>query len=255
MRRLLAVALVSLLYAAPGAAQAPAPARRAARAPAPAAMSIQVTDSTGRPLGDVHVTAHGPLAREGVSAADGTLRFINLRAGTYRLHFEHEDAITLERDVTIRAGESPSIDVSLSAAPPPPTPVEAPPPPPSAPELGPPAEPAVVPIPSFLEKNFIGRDPRKESRLGCTTTGGATLIQTREALLNQTRDDADEWLYVVAGEGTLRLGTGEQRLAAGTFALVPHTVGHGIVPAGRNPLIFVSVLSGAPCGAAAAAAR
>ena len=69
-------------------------------------------------------------------------------------------------------------------------------------------------------------------------------MQLREALLNQSHEDADEWIYVVAGEGTLRLGSAEQRLQAGTFALIPHTVAHGILPGGRNPLIFVSVLSG-----------
>jgi mannose-6-phosphate isomerase-like protein (cupin superfamily) len=63
-------------------------------------------------------------------------------------------------------------------------------------------------------------------------------------MLNQTNDDADEWIYVVAGEGTLRIGTSDQRLQAGTFSLIPHTVSHGILPTGRNPIIFVSMLSG-----------
>jgi mannose-6-phosphate isomerase-like protein (cupin superfamily) len=173
-----------------------------------------------------------------------------MRAGTYRVRFTRNGSITLERDVTVRAGESLAVDASLSPAP---LAAKAPEPAkPAAPEpatraLPPPGEPKVTAIPIFLEKNFIGRDPRKESDLGCTPTGTATLLQLREAWLSHTHDDADEWLYVVAGEGTLRIGTSDQRVAAGTFSLVPHTVSHAVLPSGRNPLIVISVLSGPAC--------
>jgi Carboxypeptidase regulatory-like domain/Cupin domain len=247
----------SMLHAQAPAAQAPPaqppaaqPARPAARPAAPAATStvtIQVTNSSGLPFANVQVTAQGPLSRDGVTAEDGSVRFAGMRAGAYRLRFVREGAITLERDMTLRAGEPMLVDVSLSAAPvapkpePPPAPTPA-----SGPDkpLGPPVEPKLTAIPTFLEKNFIGREGKKDSQLGCTSTGSATLVQLREALLNQTHDDMDEWIYVVAGEGTLRLGTAEQHLQAGTFSLVPHTVAHGLLPVGRNPLIFVSMLSG-----------
>jgi hypothetical protein len=248
---------VLLCFATPGLAlaqAAPAPQPQAPRVTRPAAppaanltLSIQVTDSSGLPLGNVQVTAQGPVSREGTTTQDGSLRFAALRAGMYRLRFVREGSNTLERDVTIRAGEPLAVDVSLTAAPPPPKPPEPVKPPPSASSdksLGPPTDPKMTPIPTFLEKNFIGREGRKDSPLGCTTTGAATLVQIREALLNQTHDDADEWIYVVAGEGTLRLGTAEQHLQAGTFSLIPHTVSHGLLPTGRNPLIFVSVMSG-----------
>ena len=103
-------------------------------------------------------------------------------------------------------------------------------------------------MPLFLEKNFIGgREGRKDSPLGCSSTGTATLHQLREAWLNHVHEGADEWIYVVAGEGTLRIGTAEQRVQAGTFSLVPHSSTHAIVPQGRNPLIVISVLSGPRC--------
>jgi hypothetical protein len=233
--------------AAPPAAQPP----RVARPAAPAAAStvtIQVTNSSGLPLSNVQVTAQGPLSRDGVTGDDGSLRFAGMRAGSYRLRFVREGATTLERDVTLRGGEPMLVDVSLSAAPAAPKPVEPPPAPAPAngadKPLGPPGEPKLMPIPTFIEKNFIGREGRKDSPLGCTSTGSATLVQLREAQLNQTHDDMDEWIYVVAGEGTLRLGTAEQHLQAGTFSLVPHSVAHGLLPVGRNPLIFVSILSG-----------
>jgi mannose-6-phosphate isomerase-like protein (cupin superfamily) len=197
-------------------------------------------------LSNVQVSAQGPVARDGATADDGSLHLANMRPGAYRLRLSREGSMTLERDITVRAGEPLLVEVSLSAAPPAPKPVEVPRPAISEPTktLGPPAQPKLTPIPTFLEKNFIGREGKRDSALGCTTTGTATLVQLREALLNQVHDDADEWIYIVAGEGTLRLGTSEQRLQAGTFSLVPHTVSHGLLPTGRNPLIFVSILSG-----------
>lgn len=207
-----------------------------------------MTDTQGTPLADTLVAAVGPVDRGGTTGPDGTLRIQNIRPGNYRLRFVHEGSITLERDVSVRAGDTPTIDVAMSAAPPPPEPepvkVE-----PAAKTLPPPGEPKVTPVPLFLEKNFIGgREGRKESPLGCTPTGTAVLHQLREAWINHVHDDADEWIYVVAGEGTLRIGTADQRIQAGTFSLVPHTMTHALIPQGRNPLIVISILSGPACG-------
>jgi uncharacterized cupin superfamily protein len=106
----------------------------------------------------------------------------------------------------------------------------------------------VTAVPLFLEKNFIGgREDHKESPLGCAATGSGTLHQLRDTWAAHTHEDADEWVYVVAGEGVLRLPGSEQRLQAGTFSLVPHTIAHTVVPQGRNPLIVISVLSGPAC--------
>ena len=111
-----------------------------------------------------------------------------------------------------------------------------------------PATPKFTPVPLFLEKNFIGgREGRKDSVLGCTPTGTATLHQLRDSWLAHTHNEAAEWIYVVAGEGALRIGETSQRLQAGTFSLVPHTVSHALIPQGRNPLIIISVLSGPAC--------
>src|SRR5688500_16829554 len=250
MRRSVFVCIAALLVSATLTAQTPAPARAAAK---PAAITIHVTDSVGAPLVDVAVTASGPVAREGVSTADGSLRFANMRAGTYRLKFVKDGSLTLERDVTLRAGESLTVDAALSAAPvapavAPTAPAPTAPNAPGAPDLGPPGEAKVTPIPLFLEKNFIGgRQARKDSALGCTPTGTATLHQLRDAWLSHTHDATDEWIYVVAGEGTIRIGSTEHKVQAGTFSLVPYTIAHALIPQGRNPLIVISVLSGPPC--------
>ncbi|MSO56513.1 MAG: cupin domain-containing protein [Acidobacteria bacterium] len=233
------------------------PAARAARTATSPTVTVQVTDASGLPLAGVQVTAQGPVSRDGVTAEDGSIRFANMRAGSYRLRFAREGSIALERDITVRAGEPLLVGVSLSAAPLVAKPAEPVRPLPtlesSAKALGQPAEPKLTPIPTFLEKNFIGREGRKESSLGCTSTGTATLLQLREAWLDHTHDDADEWLYVVAGEGTLRIVGVDRHLQAGTFSLVPHTASHAILPGGRNPLIVVSVLTGPACTSAPAA--
>ncbi len=251
MRRALLLILSALVVCASASAQTPPPPARGTAKPATfkaAALTIEVSDPQGAPLGGTIVTATGPVSREGETGPDGTLQLINLRLGNYRLRFEREGSITLEREITLKAGESATLDVSLTAAPPPPKAPEPVAPPPPTRTLGAPGEPKVTPVPLFLERNFIGgREPRKESPLGCTSSGTATLVQLREAWASHTHDDADEWIYVVAGEGVLRIGSAEQKMQAGTFSLVPHTISHAIAPQGRNPLIVISMLSGSPC--------
>jgi mannose-6-phosphate isomerase-like protein (cupin superfamily) len=265
MRKPAFVLTTLALLASPLFAQAPSPQPQAppsqpqaprpvARPPAPAptpTVTVQVSDSSGLPLSGVQVTTtSGPVSRDGSTADDGVLRFVNMRPGGYRLRFVREGSITLERDLIVRTGEPQLVDVSLSAAPVAPKPVEPPraaaPAAPGKP-LGAPADPKLTAIPTYLEKNFIGREGRKDSALGCTSTASSILVQLREAMLNQTHEDADEWIYVVAGEGTLRIGSSDQHVQAGTFSLVPHSVSYGILPGGKNPLIFVSVLSGRSC--------
>jgi mannose-6-phosphate isomerase-like protein (cupin superfamily) len=240
--------LLSLALFVPSIASSQTPARGTAK-PATfkaATLLIEVSDTVGGPLASTIVTANGPVSREGETGPDGRLQLINLRQGDYRLRFEREGSVTLERIVTLKAGESATLDVALSAAPPPPKAPEPPPTPTKT--LGPPGEPRVTPIPLFLEKNFIGgREPRKDSPLGCTSTGSATLHQLRDTWQSHAHDEADEWIYVVAGEGVLRLGATEQRMQAGTFSLVPHSTSHALIPQGRNPLIVISVVSGPPC--------
>lgn len=236
----------------PPATTKPAP-RPAARATArPATLIIQVTDALGAPLADAEVRSTGPVEREGTTEADGSVRFTNMRAGTYRLRFSRDGSVSFEREVTLRAGETATVEATLNpavVATPPPAPVAPVAPPALNPAVLPSSgDPKIVPVPLFLEKNFIGgREGRKDSPLGCTPTGTATLHQLRDSWLNHSHDDADEWIYVVAGEGTLRMSAGDQRLQAGTFILVPHGMAHSLVPQGRNPLIITSVLSGAPC--------
>ena len=197
----------------------------------------------------VDVRASGPLDREGTSLAGGLVRFLNLRGGDYRLRFAHSKFVLLERDVTMRPGASQTIDVMLSPAPDAPEPVAAPAPPPAtAVNNAPAGEPRTVAVVDFVERNFIsGRDGIKEDPLGCTASAKTTLVQVRDPLKERALPDADEVIYVVAGEGTLRLGNRDVALTATTLSVIPRGTVRGITRKGRNPLIYVSVLSGPPC--------
>lgn len=213
------------------------------------ALAVEVTNPAGDPLGDVKVTVTGPLDRAGTTNAAGTVRFANLRAGTYRARFDREGFIRFEREVTLRMSGVVEVDVVLNEAPAPP-----PPPAPAVP-VAPPEAPRPVgefsttDVPNFVERNFIGRsDPVKITPLGCTGYATSRLIQLRDPLENQVHADADEAFYVVAGEAALRVeGRGEQVLAAGSFTTVPRGTKYGLTRRGRNPPIIVSVLSGPAC--------
>lgn len=215
-----------------------------------------VTDSAGKPVEDATVTVMGPVDREVKSPASGPTRIEGLRAGTYRVRFAHEKFITFEKEIVWRAGTAaPEMSITLNpAAAPPPPPAPAPvmvaPPTTSAPTLPPPGTPKTLGIPEFLEKNFItGREPQKESLIGCSGLGQALLWQIREPWNARQHESADGMFYVVAGEGRLRLGGREFTVASGAFAVVPRGTTYNLSRSGRNPLMVLAVLSGAPCAA------
>jgi mannose-6-phosphate isomerase-like protein (cupin superfamily) len=260
----LAVLLVVIVSVGEAQQQAPPPppqtappaTPRAAPSSGPRAstVTVTVTDDAGAPVQGVTVTVTGPVTRTVTTIANGTARLLGMRSGNYRLRFEHQGFITLERDVTMRAGAVPEIDVTLSpgAAPPPPTVEETQArekaPPESEREQAPPGDPRYVTIVDFLDKNLIGgREPSKRDELGCTASARTTLLQLRESGKEEARTDADEMLYVVAGEGTLRLGNRDLPLSSSTTAIVPRGTVRGLTRKGRNPLIVLSVVSGPPC--------
>jgi mannose-6-phosphate isomerase-like protein (cupin superfamily) len=211
---------------------------------------VVVRDVSGTPLREVKVTITG--RGEMVTDSAGVAA-ITLADGTYRLHFEREGLITLEREVTIRNGQPVEIDVVLNLAPVPPEPEPPPPPPePAAPPPPPPVTagpPASVSITAFLDKNFIGREPLKESVLGCTPGATTRLLQLRDPLAAHTHDSLDEIVYVIAGDGAVRIGNEVITVAAGSLTVIPRGLQHAIERRGRNPLILLSTLAGAPCPA------
>jgi mannose-6-phosphate isomerase-like protein (cupin superfamily) len=106
---------------------------------------------------------------------------------------------------------------------------------------------ATIDLPSFLEQHFIGRDPIKESILGCTVGATTRLLQLRDGLAEHAHGDLDESVYVIAGDGTIRIGAETTDVKAGSLTIIPRGVPHALGRRSKSPLIVLSVLSGKPC--------
>jgi len=228
-------------------AQAPKPRPRPAARPA--ATRVVVRDVSGNPLNGVTIAVTGAARSQATTGADGTAE-LPLAAGAYRLRFEREGFLALEREVTVRAGQAAAVEVSLSAAPPPPpAPAPTPPPAPAPPArtTAPSGPPVTLSIPAFLDKNYVGRDPLKESVLACTPEATTRLLQLREPISEHKHADLDELLYIVAGDGAVKLGDQTTVVGPGSLAVVPRGVAHAFERRGKNPLIVLSMLAGAPC--------
>jgi hypothetical protein len=205
----------------------------------------------------VTVTVMGPVDREVKSPASGPTRIEGLRAGTYRVRFTREGFITFEKEIVWRAGTAaPELSVTLHAAPtPPPAPPPAPAPTPAkteapAPKLPPPGAAKTMSLPDFIERNFISnREPQKENLVGCSGVGQAVLWQIRDPWGGRQHQSADGMIYVIGGEGAITIGGREQSITAGSFSVVPRGTTYGFTRRGRNPLIVLAILSGAPCAA------
>jgi mannose-6-phosphate isomerase-like protein (cupin superfamily) len=174
-----------------------------------------------------------------------------MRVGTYRLRFEHEKFITLERELMVgtRANE-----VSIALNPAPPKPVAAPPPPVAPAPVQPPprssnraVDPRTLSIPDFFERNSIGSEPQKTSLLGCTDGGTARLLQVKDPMTNQVNPDADQVLYIVGGSGTFRVRDQDYKAPAGSFVLIPRGATFSARRDGRNPIVALVVTMGAAC--------
>ena len=265
---MIAVLLLTLFQAQPPAPQpkpATPPAAPATQAPRPRPVSttttalLFITDSAGRPIEGVTVHLTGPVDREVKSPSSGPTRVEGLRAGNYRVRFTREGFITFEKEIVWRAGTAaPELAVTLTAAPtpppmPPPPPAPAPAPSktePPTPTLAPPGAAKTVSLPDFIEKNFISnREQHKENLVGCSGVGQALLWQVRDPWGGRQHQSADVMVYVIGGEGAITIGGREQSIAAGSFSVVPRGTTYGFTRRGRNPLIVLAVLSGAPCAA------
>jgi Carboxypeptidase regulatory-like domain/Cupin domain len=223
------------------------------------ALTIEVTDKSGNGVADVQVASSGPVDRSGTTGSDGSIVFRAMRAGSYRLRFEREGFVTLERDIVLRAGQPNSVSVALTAAPVKPAPVVTPPPAPVAPPPAPSnrvVEPRSLSIPDYLDTNLIGGgEPQKLTLLGCAEGGTARLLQVRDPIADQRQTDGDQMLYVVAGNGVIRIRNQDTKASPGFFAMIPRGIPYGIRREGRNPIILVSILSGPACNDSAGATR
>ena len=223
-----------------------AQAQRRGAAPPRATLAILVTAADGTPLAETVVTVEGPASRT-LRTEAGRAVMENIPAGDYRLRFEREGYIPFEKELTARSGKPTEVKVTLSELPAPPAPVE--PPKPVAPPST--AKALAADLPALTEKEWIGRAPSKTTLLACSDETNSTLIQLNRPLAEHTHPDADEILYVVGGEGSVRVTTGQQKIQAGMYLFIPRGLAHELTPSGRNPLILMSVRAKEPCQPAA----
>lgn len=267
MMKLAPIAILALLLAVPvDARQPPAappqkppanatPQKPPASKPRPPAQSssattvaiVTVTDEAGAPIPDVRAMLTGLLDRSGSTQSNGVVRFDGLRAGVYRIRLTKDGFTTLEREFEWRAGQpAPAPSVTLTEAPPPPAPPPAPPAPKT--NIPPPGKPVSLSLPDFIEKNYISNSqPQKTSPVACSGLAQSVLWQIREPWENRQNETSDTMVYVIGGEGTLRIDGRDMNLVAGHFALVPRGMSYSLLRKGRNPLIVLATLVGEPC--------
>jgi mannose-6-phosphate isomerase-like protein (cupin superfamily) len=212
---------------------------------------VHVTDKSGNGIANVAIALGGPVERSGTTGPDGSLAFRSMRAGTYRLRFEHDGFITLERELVIARGAA---DVSVALNPAPAVKAAVAPPPSPAPAAQPPAartlravEPRALGLVDFIDRNFIGSEPQKSSLLACTDAATARLLQVKEPLATQQDETSDQLLYVVAGAGAVRIKDQSYKAGSGWFMVIPRGAAHSIRREGRNPLIAIVVAVGPSC--------
>jgi mannose-6-phosphate isomerase-like protein (cupin superfamily) len=227
--------------------------RRAAQPASRAGMAITVTDMRGMTISGVHVEVTGPTARMGETDRGGLVNFPCLTAGTYRLRFTGDPVTAFEKEVSVRAGQIADVNVALSAAPPtpeappPPGPEPASAPPPAPLALGPSGQPQTLFVPDILEKEFVGRQARRETLLSCSGNTRTTMIQLNEPQAERLYAEADAVYYAIGGEGTVVINSRTIPLNTNGFVSVPRDTTHSFMRRGNRPLILLAVLSGEPC--------
>jgi hypothetical protein len=196
-----------------------------------------VTDRSGTPVASASAKVDGISERAGETDAAGRVVFWNMTPGSYKLRVEHDTFITLEKEFTVRRGQTTTVWAALSPA--------------GSSRSGTlagPSIPRLISIPELAERELIGREPHKESPIGCSGTSDARLIQLREPLLPHVHHQTDEMLYVVAGEATMKMGQAPaQRVTPGWFSIIPRGTVHSIGRTGKSPVILLSMLGGQPC--------
>jgi hypothetical protein len=216
-------------------------------------ISMTVTDMKGTALDDVHVELTGPMVRAGDTSGGGLINFTGLTGGTYRLRFSGEAVTALEREVQITAGKVTMIDVSLSPAPPPKeiekvveVPAKAPPQAPTT-KVGPAGMPQTLDLVALVEKEYERKQPRRDSLVACSGNTRSQLTQLNQDQQPLLYENAELTLYVLGGEGTIRMSGNETKVKAGYFVSIPRSTSFVVTRSGKSPLVFLSVLSGEPC--------
>jgi mannose-6-phosphate isomerase-like protein (cupin superfamily) len=249
--------LVALMMGFGGPPQAPppkpadaklAPTTQSASSARFGSIDLTVTSQTGTLLSGATVRAEGLSSRQGSTGSDGDVVLTNVAAGTYRCRIQRDGYLTLEKEVTVKVGARTASEAVLSPAPPPPP---APAPPPLAPTTSPalvPGLPVTVSLVDQLADELVkSKDAVAEHDLGCSGATSAKLIRLRDGLPAHTHADADELLYMIAGDATLTVGGKDQNVKAGWLGLIPRGTPHALTRRSGPSLLVLSIQSGPPC--------
>lgn len=210
----------------------------------PVTFAIYVADPAGAPVSDVKVTLTGVVSRTSRTERGRTV-FENLPTGQYNLRFEKPGFVALDQDVAGKGSKPIDVKITLQPEPVEPARPEPPPPPPVAPPAD--IKMVVLDMPAFIEKNYIGRAAGKTTPMACASGGSSTLIQINEPLAEHTHDDADEFIYVIAGQGVARLSGREESLGPAVFMMIPRGMPHTISAGPKKPLVMMSLRTGPGC--------
>jgi len=141
---------------------------------------VMVRGADGSPIDGARVSLSGDASAEFTTAGAGMVIMPNLTDGIYRVRCEKDGYVAAEREFTTKAGTPSSIEVVMTSKP-----VAPPSPPPQAAPIAEPmpAGPAVsLVIADFVDRNFIGREPIKESVVACKPLETVRVLQMREAI-------------------------------------------------------------------------
>ena len=215
--------------------------RRGAGSSGAVTFALTVTDPAGAPIPNARVSISGPAQRS-TRTERGRAVFEGLPAGTYRFRFDKDGYVPFEREVIGRGGKPIDVKVTLTPVPLPPLqPVG------GLPAAEVPAKFVVLDMPAFIEKNYVGRGAGKMTPLGCATGASSTLIQINEPLAQHAHQDADEFVYVIAGEGMARVGQRDEPLGPAVFLMIPRGTPHIFTAGKKKPLVMMSIRAGESC--------
>ena len=100
--------------------------------------------------------------------------------------------------------------------------------------VGPKGEPQTISIGDWLEKEFVGREPRRETIIACSGNERTTILQLNEPMPQRLYEEADVVYYVVAGEGNVTLDGRSSRIPVNGFIAVPRGTAHSFERRGNR---------------------
>lgn len=91
--------------------------------------------------------------------------------------------------------------------------------------------------------NIVGAGPVADANLHSDEDVTVNLLRLTAPVVMHRHLESEEILYVVSGEGVLRLKGSDRALAAGDVVIVPRNTPHGFDPTGTQPAILLQLFT------------